>query len=53
MHPPIREATMNDYQDLCEIFEEVDAIHRAALPEIYRKPDGPARSREYIQELIE
>jgi len=53
MHPSIREAAMNDYQALCKIFDEVDALHRNALPEIYRQPDGPARSREYIHGLIE
>ncbi len=53
MHLSIREATVSDYQGLCEIFEEVDSIHRQALPAIYRKPTGPARSREYIQGLIQ
>ena len=48
----IRPAVMNDYDQLCELFEEVDSIHREARPEIFCKPDGPPRSRERVSNLI-
>jgi ribosomal protein S18 acetylase RimI-like enzyme len=47
-----REATINDYEGLCELFAEVDTLHREALPHIYRQPDGPARPREFIHGII-
>jgi GNAT superfamily N-acetyltransferase len=43
---------MTDYEQLCELFEEVDILHREARPEIFRKQDGPARSRERLSHLI-
>lgn len=48
----IREATQEDYEGLCDVFAEVDALHRKALPHVFREPDGPARTREYISGLI-
>ena len=48
----IREAVMADYEGLSEIFEEVDACHREALPHIFQKPDRIARTREYISDII-
>ncbi len=48
----IRPAVMSDYGQLCELFDEVDTLHRQALPGIFRKPEGPVRSRERISHLI-
>jgi diamine N-acetyltransferase len=48
----IRPAVMGDYDQLCELFNEVDILHREARPDIFRKPDGPARSRERVSYLI-
>jgi ribosomal protein S18 acetylase RimI-like enzyme len=48
----IRLATPEDYGELCRVLEEVDAHHRRALPDVYRRPDGPARSREYILGIL-
>ena len=48
----IREATQIDYKSLNGIFAEVDALHRKALPDIFREPDGPARTKEYINGII-
>jgi len=48
----IREAKPEDYEELCEVFADVDALHREALPDVYRAPDGPARSAEYITSII-
>lgn len=49
----IREAKHNDYEEICEIIAEVDALHRQALPQVYRKPEGPVRTKEYISNIIE
>jgi GNAT superfamily N-acetyltransferase len=48
----IRSAVMADYEQLCELFEEVDILHRETRPDIFRKPEGPARSRERVAHLV-
>lgn len=48
----IREATMQDYEVLCSIFEEGDEYHRQALPHIFKKPDGSVRTKEFISSII-
>jgi GNAT superfamily N-acetyltransferase len=48
----IRPAVMSDYDQLCELFDEVDDLHRRALPDIFRQRDGPVRSRERVSHLI-
>jgi GNAT superfamily N-acetyltransferase len=48
----IREARERDYEALCAINEEVDRMHREALPERFKAPEGPARERNYIDNAI-
>jgi GNAT superfamily N-acetyltransferase len=48
----IREANQADYAGLCAIFAEVHALHLEALPHIFREPDGPALSAEFVDETI-
>jgi len=48
----IREAAADDYEVLCELFDEVDALHRDNLPQIFQKPTGPVREQEYYRGLI-
>ncbi|HUM26376.1 MAG TPA: GNAT family N-acetyltransferase [Anaerolineales bacterium] len=48
----IRKATANDYDDLCELFDEVDALHRVNLPHVFQKSTGPAREKDYYLGLI-
>jgi ribosomal protein S18 acetylase RimI-like enzyme len=48
-----RWATMQDYDALCRIIDEVDAMHQDNLPHIFQKPAGPARDRDYVLSLIE
>lgn len=48
----IREANPEDYEGLCEVFAELDTFHREALPHVFREPDGPARTKEYISDII-
>jgi len=47
-----REANQEDYEELCEVIAEVDALHCEAVPHVYRPPDGPARSKDYIASVI-
>jgi ribosomal protein S18 acetylase RimI-like enzyme len=48
----IRPATEADYTELNQIFATVDALHREALPHVFRTPDGPARSKDYVSTVI-
>jgi ribosomal protein S18 acetylase RimI-like enzyme len=49
----IREALPSDYRELCALIHEVDALHRAHLPQIFQKPAGPVREETYILQLID
>ena len=49
----IREVVINDYEDLCDIYAELDERHRVNHPELFIKPEGYARAKEYISEIIE
>jgi ribosomal protein S18 acetylase RimI-like enzyme len=48
----VREAVLEDFNALCELFDEMDALHRVQLPHLFQKPDGPARDQQAIAELI-
>jgi ribosomal protein S18 acetylase RimI-like enzyme len=48
----VRPATAQDYEVLCEILDEVDALHRQKLPHFFRRPEGPVRERAYILEQL-
>jgi diamine N-acetyltransferase len=48
----IRQVAENDYEELNALFEEIDEHHRNALPHIFKKPDGPARTREFLAGVI-
>jgi ribosomal protein S18 acetylase RimI-like enzyme len=48
----VRKATTNDYDALCNLFDEIDALHRDNLPHIFQKPIGPVREQEYYSGLI-
>lgn len=48
----IREAVINDYEILCEVYAELDKQHRLNHPELFIKPDDYARAKEYILENI-
>lgn len=52
MDPVIRRATADDYDALCAILSEADALHHEAVPWIFRRNEGPARTREYIESLL-
>jgi hypothetical protein len=48
----IRKAAVDDYHFLCELFDEVDGLHRDNLPHIFQKPDGAVREQDYFLELL-
>lgn len=49
----IRRATANDYDDMCELYDEIDTYHRVNLPNVFKKPmNGPAREKEYYLGVI-
>jgi ribosomal protein S18 acetylase RimI-like enzyme len=48
----IRRAVPDDYDALCEIFDEVDRLHRECLPHIFRKPAAPVRDRAFLLNQI-
>lgn len=52
METHIRKATANDYDNLCELFNEIDALHRVNLPHIFQKPNGAAREKDYYLGLV-
>ncbi len=54
MNFAIRKATMQDYERLCDVLAEVDALHAQHLPEHFCPLASPldARSREYISGII-
>lgn len=52
MEVSIRKATAEDYSALCDLFDEVDALHRGNLPHLFQKPKGPVREHDYYWGLI-
>jgi shikimate dehydrogenase len=49
----IRAASASDLAALEALFDEVDALHRDRLPDRYRAPDGPARSRDHLAAIVD
>ena len=48
----IRQATQADYSDLCALFAEADTYHSQAAPHVFRPASGPARTPEYIADIL-
>jgi GNAT superfamily N-acetyltransferase len=48
----IRHAAEKDYAGLNALFEELDEYHRKTLPQIFRKPDGPARTSNFLSGVL-
>jgi hypothetical protein len=51
-HVNIRPAQAGDYDALCGLFDEVDALHRAGLPSVFQKPPGAVRDKDYLLTLL-
>jgi ribosomal protein S18 acetylase RimI-like enzyme len=52
MEIQIRKATAGDYRELRALFDEVGALHRDHLPELFQKPAESARDRDYLHDLM-
>ena len=52
MNTFIRPAAEYDYEEVCRLFAEGDAIHIEAVPQVFRKPVGPARTEEFFSSLL-
>ena len=52
MNTVIREAVISDYYSMCEIYEELDMLHRINLSDLFIKPAGCARTEEYISGIL-
>jgi GNAT superfamily N-acetyltransferase len=48
----IRMASMRDYDEMCALFDELDAFHRNARPDMFQEFEGPPRSREHVARLL-
>jgi ribosomal protein S18 acetylase RimI-like enzyme len=48
----VREATADDYGSMCELFNEIDALHRDHLPRIFQQPPGAPREKDYYLGLL-
>jgi ribosomal protein S18 acetylase RimI-like enzyme len=49
----IRLAVMDDYDDLCRLFVQLDEHHVELRPDLFHSFPAPPREREWVQELIE
>jgi GNAT superfamily N-acetyltransferase len=48
----VRTARMADYEALVGLFDELDELHRQARPDVFQRFDGPARTREQIEQWL-
>lgn len=49
----IRRADSSDYASLLPLFDQIDLLHREALPEIFVKPEGSPREKDYFEDLLQ
>jgi diamine N-acetyltransferase len=52
MEVVVREATMADHVGLATLWGEADALHHAALPEVFAAPPDPARSPNFVAAIL-
>lgn len=48
----IRQATEKDFMGLNALYDEIDEHHRKELPHIFKKPEGPARTRDFLSGVL-
>lgn len=49
----IRKARRQDYPALVDLFSQIDALHRQALPHLFQEARGPSRTRTYIERILD
>jgi ribosomal protein S18 acetylase RimI-like enzyme len=52
MEVNVRRATEDDYEALCELWAQADGYHAAALPQVFRRPEGYARARAFVTAAV-
>ena len=52
MAAAIREATEEDYEELCEIIGQVDGLHQGRLPQRFKVAAGPVRTWKFVLNAI-
>jgi len=52
MNIKIRDAKVQDYEPLLDLFDLVDTLHQDNLSTIVQKPSGPAQDQEFFQSLL-
>ena len=53
MEITIRPATAPDYEELCQVIDQADKLHRDNLPHLFQKPAGPVRDPDYLLSVME
>ena len=48
----IERAVPEDYEGICDVLAEGDAVHEANVRDVFRPKTGPARPREFLLERI-
>ncbi len=48
----IRRAVEKDYEVYCDLFFEINELHRLALPDIFQQPAGKIIDQEYFLSLL-
>jgi ribosomal protein S18 acetylase RimI-like enzyme len=49
----VREARPSDYAEVSRLFEEVDAMHAQAEPEVFQIPPGRGRAARFLDSKLE
>lgn len=49
----IRPATLKDYAQICDLFEDLDSYHRQGKPDLFNRQKAPPRERAYFSGLID
>jgi GNAT superfamily N-acetyltransferase len=48
----VRAGSPRDYDGMCALFAEIDAMHREARPDIFQEIDGPTRTPTHIERVL-
>jgi GNAT superfamily N-acetyltransferase len=48
----VRAGSPRDYDGMNALFAEIDALHRAARPDVFQEFDGPARTPAHIERVL-
>lgn len=53
MEISIRAVTARDYDELCQVIDQADKLHRDNLPHLFRRAAGPVRDPGYFLGLLQ